>query len=187
MGATPTYKLPWPELGNLADGPDGYEDLAEAVEAALLTQRDGTADTKSYTPTWRSAGTIQPYGMAWSARYLVRNGWCQLAVIGSMSLAATGGGTQALIIGLPVRSRNTQEQEIGAKLTVAGTSWSGWAVMAAGSTECVPYFPASATRNDMWAWTSASESKIPGTGIPAIPGQHAVGDGNIVLFGRYMV
>lgn len=36
MGQTDVFDLPWPELGDLADGPDGYEDLARATEAALI-------------------------------------------------------------------------------------------------------------------------------------------------------
>lgn len=37
MGSTSIYKLPWPELPEAADGPDGYQKLAEAVETALIT------------------------------------------------------------------------------------------------------------------------------------------------------
>lgn len=35
MGSTPTYNLPWPELGNDADGPGAFKNLAEATETAL--------------------------------------------------------------------------------------------------------------------------------------------------------
>ena len=35
MGATPAYALPWPELVDSADGPDGFQDLAVATETAI--------------------------------------------------------------------------------------------------------------------------------------------------------
>lgn len=187
MGATPTFKLPWPELGNLADGPDGYEDLAEAVEAVLIAQRDATTDTKAYTPTWRAGGRIQPSGMAWNARYLVRNGWCQVQVFGQMS-STTGGGTEYLMVGLPVRSRaGIPEQLLNCKLAIPGGNFVGWAYMPAGSLECIPFFPLSPGRTDMGGWRSTDDSITIGTGIPAIPGQNSVGPGNVSLWGRYMV
>lgn len=187
MGATTNFKLPWPELGNLADGPDGYEDLAEAVEAALIGQRDDSTDTKVYTPTWRSAGNLQPSGMAWTARYLVRNGWCQVQMYGAMS-ASTNGGTEWFLVGLPVRSRaGLPEQLLNCKLSIPGGNFSGWAYFPASSLECIPYFPISASRTDMAGWKSCDNSKVPGTGTPQIPGQHAVGPGNVSIWGRYMV
>jgi len=41
MGATATYQLPWPELPELADGPDGFQDLALATEAAINNNTGG--------------------------------------------------------------------------------------------------------------------------------------------------
>lgn len=35
MGASPKYALPWPELVDSADGPDGFQDLATATENTL--------------------------------------------------------------------------------------------------------------------------------------------------------
>lgn len=35
MGTTPLYQLPWPELPDIADGPDGFQDLAVATETAI--------------------------------------------------------------------------------------------------------------------------------------------------------
>lgn len=38
MGTTDIFKLPWPELVDPADGPDGFQDLAVASEVALKLQ-----------------------------------------------------------------------------------------------------------------------------------------------------
>lgn len=41
MGATSAYLLPWPELPELADGPDGFQDLALATENAIKNNTGG--------------------------------------------------------------------------------------------------------------------------------------------------
>lgn len=45
MGVTDTYLLPWPELPELADGPDGFQDLALATEAAIGASQGGVIRT----------------------------------------------------------------------------------------------------------------------------------------------
>ena len=41
MGQTDTYLLPWPELPELADGPDGFQDLALATENTIKNNTGG--------------------------------------------------------------------------------------------------------------------------------------------------
>ena len=187
MGKTPVFNLRWPELGDPSDAPDGYEDLAEDTETALLGLRD-TPDDLAYTPTWRSAGSVQPSGASWNGRYSIRGGRCFLTLFGQFSTSTTG-GTGAMAVGLPVRSRaNFTEQEIFCKLFQNGYSWCGFAYVPINSLEMLPYFPASQTRGDMWSWTSADESRQPGTGIPAVPGRYGVENyGNFAASGTYLV
>jgi hypothetical protein len=188
MGHTTVYTLPWPELSYPAKGPDGYKDLALATEAALLQEKN-TADSKPYTPTWRSAGSLQPSGMGWTARYNVRNGVCTMHAFGQMT-DQTGGGTGWFLIGLPVRARsNIPEQMLATKLWLATIGWNfaGWAYIPGGSIEAIPYFPISPWTSSMAGWASADNSGQPGTGFPQINGQHPVQNGNFNMWGRYYV
>lgn len=59
MGTTPTYQLPYPELTDPADGPDGFKDLAERVETVLKAQ--ATVPTGVIAPF---AGAAAPAGWA---------------------------------------------------------------------------------------------------------------------------
>lgn len=57
MGATPVYALPYPELSDPADGPDGYRDLAQATEGALLALISGSKATNDVA-IWNGTGWI---------------------------------------------------------------------------------------------------------------------------------
>lgn len=57
MGATPVYALPYPELSDPADGPDGYRDLAQATEGALLALIAG-AKTPNDVAIWNGTGWV---------------------------------------------------------------------------------------------------------------------------------
>jgi hypothetical protein len=48
MGSTPVYQLPWPELPDDANGPDGYQDLAVAAETAIKTQADAVKAASNF-------------------------------------------------------------------------------------------------------------------------------------------
>lgn len=48
MGATAIYRLPWPELPDVADGPDGYQDLAKATESALTKVKSSITPVGSW-------------------------------------------------------------------------------------------------------------------------------------------
>ena len=190
MGATDIYQLPWPELGDLADGPDGYQDLARATEAALLTEKTSNADTQSYTPSFTSNG-IQPSGMSWTARYQVRNGWCDLSIFGQMS-ANTSGGTGMLAVGLPVRSRaGIPEQNLVCKLYNANVGWNfvGFAFMGNNGQVCYPFFPTRDSSSVMFWWNNGNGQAGNTSQCPIIPGHFACGGGpgNIGIWGRYMV
>jgi len=189
MGATDVYQLPWPELGDLADGPDGYQDLAKATEAALLLEKTGDTDTKSYTPTFASSGA-QPSGISWTGRYQVRNGWCQLSLFGQIS-AATNGGTGQLTVGLPVRARaDIPEQEIFVKLYQGNVGWNftGFAWFPANSLVMYPHFPTRDASSVMAAWTNGNGQPGNSQMVPLIPGGFACGgSGNICFTGRYQV
>lgn len=57
MGATPIYKLRWPErVGEAADGPDGYKDLASDVEDQMVRFRQRS----SYAGWMNPQPIIQP-------------------------------------------------------------------------------------------------------------------------------
>jgi hypothetical protein len=187
MGQTDIYDLPWPELGDPSDGPDGYQDLALATEAALKGLRDNAEDI-AFTPSWRSSGSIQPYGMAWNARYSVRGGRCFVNAFGQMQAASTSGGTGFLLVGLPVRTRASfAEQMLTCKLYVWGYSFIGWAYAPPNSTECIPYFPVDQDHSHMGGWMGADSSGDVGRGLPNLPGRYSVGDGNFSLWGSYLV
>jgi hypothetical protein len=189
VGHTNIYSLPWPELADPADGPDGYQDLAVATELALLRERD-TPDDVGYTPTWRAAGNIQPGGMLWTARYNVRNGVCSFHIFGEMP-PQIGGGTGQLYVGLPVRARaDIFEQYALTKLYLGGNvnrTFAGFSNIPAGQIETIPAFPYSPDSSVIVGWSSCDNSAVPGTGIPHFPDQHAVQPGNLDIWGRYFV
>jgi hypothetical protein len=89
MGSTPLYTLPWPELPDVADGPDAYQKLAVATEAAIKTQADAAkAATNKYVGDMRTRDDAVPpatwgsvCGAAWdvpAGRYLFQGlfYWC---------------------------------------------------------------------------------------------------------------
>lgn len=193
MGQTPEYNLPWPELDVKPQGPDGFKNLAVAIDTAIKGQRDDTTLTKTFTPTLRSTGKIQPYGFVWTARYEVRNGWCEVDIFGQMSddPAKCGGGTEAIVIGLPVRARaSIPYQYLRVKLGLVSVgSFEGWAQVVATSPECAPYLPRTPTDTRMVNWRSSSDASggAWGTGVPQLANTHGVGNGNISIWGRYLV
>jgi hypothetical protein len=189
MGATDVYQLPWPELGDLADAPDGYQDLAQATEAALLKEKQ-TDDSLTYTPTFTSNGA-QPGNLAWTARYQVRNGWCEVMIFGQF-YANTPPGSGQLAVGLPVRARTSvPEQILGAKLYVGAVGWAfdGHSIIAANGVTTVPFFPTQASSSVCAAWNNGNGQAGNGGMCPGIPGGFAfgAGPGNIQLYGRYLV
>lgn len=188
MGATPVFTLPWPELGDLADGPDGYQDLAKAAEAALLGQRD-TADDKAYTPTWTADGPLAPSGAQWSGRYAVRTGMCQVWIFGTFT-ASTSGGKGSLHVGLPVRARSSpSEGLLTTKYWMPGVgAFMGFAVITASSLVCSPYFSTTPTNTVLSRWQSTDNNGAAGSGVPAWSGHASVvNGGNISIIGRYYV
>jgi hypothetical protein len=190
MGSTSIYNLPWPDVTSAADGPDGYKDLATATEIAIQGDKSNPNDVP-YTPTWRSAGSSQPSGMGWSARYNVHNDLCTLHVYGEMfNYPQTDGGSGWFMIGLPKRARSDiPEQLLSTKLWLANVGWQffGWAYIPGGANEAIPYFSADGYHTHMAGWASEDGSDQGGTGFPTIPGQYSVQPGNFDMWGQYFV
>ena len=191
MGQTSVFTLPWPELPDLADGPDGFKDLAEATEAAMLNERNGVFD-QTYEPQWR-ATSVNPFGAVWTARYSVRNGWCNLHIYGSFT-ASTNGGRGFLYLSLPVPTRaNMGEQLFLAKtwLPLEGWNFGGWCFVPAGGSWMYPCFSNDNNTSAQNRWRSADETGASNTGIPrnASGGSNygVQNGGNIVISGRYLV
>lgn len=114
MGSTPTWHLPWPELADPADGPDGYQDLAVAVDAALTTAA-GTAafliGTEATRPPAAPGNNGSGYYATDSGRLYVSDGTKWMLVIS---------GSQAVTT-LP--SSPSDGQEVDLVDNVANPSW----------------------------------------------------------------
>lgn len=186
MGATNVFKLPWPELGDLADGPDGYQDLAAAVEAALLGQRDAD-DSLTWVPAWTSSGT-QPKGASTYGTYRVRSKLCTFTIWATFAASVNGGNGQ-LQFSLPVRARASINQQVGtAKYLLNGLGhFSGWCYVNASGLAVGVYLPTNADSSLLGPWSNSSVLQI-GTGTPNWPGHFSVTSGsNMCLSGSYFV
>ena len=82
MGASPNYKFPWPELVEPADGPDGFEDLATAVDADMTRWRKETnigGHDSGYVFQPNPIGTSNPQEW-WYNWYPVVKGWAEIDI-----------------------------------------------------------------------------------------------------------
>ena len=74
MGKTTEYQLPWPELPDAADGPDGFENLATATETALKgfgTLLTGSSSSGQANPSqWITAVELNSTNMA-AGQYMI--------------------------------------------------------------------------------------------------------------------
>lgn len=63
MGATPQLKLPFPELNDMADGPDAFSDLNAMIEGYFYDRTLPTGVTRAPTYYW-GAGAALPTSAA---------------------------------------------------------------------------------------------------------------------------
>ncbi len=193
MGTTPLFGWRYEDLPEDPDGQEMFKDLAEDVEATLLS----TA-VQSYTPVIASTGTPAyantGTGAAEVGRYAVRNGWCD--VVGFIRFGSTvGGGKGGLTVTLPLAPRTgISEQWIPARLYTpayqGGVWWDGQLQAVPGlGVLTVPRFHLSETDIRTGQLQSADTGAAPaGSGIPALTGQYTIAGGGYLAFnGRYRV
>lgn len=58
MGATAQLKLPFPELNDMADGPDAFSDLNVMIESYFYDRTLPTGVTRAPTYYWGSSATL---------------------------------------------------------------------------------------------------------------------------------
>lgn len=166
MAVTPVFGWPIPNLTDVADGPDGFSDLALAIEGTL---NDKT--WLSYTPSWTSAGTIQPSNPGSRVgRYKVTRGVCEVRIFMNFISSSTG-GIGNLQIGLPLPAQNIGTNPImGLQCyckSAAGVRYFGFA-SAGTDGKCGPTFPISTTNVSWEAWRNALEGNAIGNSIPDV-------------------
>lgn len=181
---TPVFAWPVPVLGDVADGPDGFSDLALAIEATV-----NNANVLSYTPSWTADGSIQPVNPAtrtgfYQLRRKLCYFWAQLTFG-----ASSGGGTLPLRIGLPAPARTGMTQMFQSSIFVPGTgTFPGTGEIRSGEATCLPMFPINSSSVILGFWQSANASALPSTGVPVSnTGIHNVSNGgSIRVSGVYM-
>lgn len=182
---TPLLGWPLPSLTDQADGPAAFQSLGSAAEQAV-----GGRQVTAYTPVWSSAGSIQPSNPSYkSGLYRVSQGWCDFQIFLIFS-GATGGGSGALGLSLPVTA-TTQlpTQMCQAQLWVPSTGvFGGTCRIDGGTTNCWPHFAYRQTSSAMNLWMSTDSSGAAGTGTPNIPASYPIQNGgSIAITGRYVV
>lgn len=188
MAVTPVYKWPIPNLTDVADGPDGFSDLANAIEATLTDTLKST-----YTPSWTSSATNPANPASRAGWYRVENAICDFVAQLTFG-ASTSGSYGDLSIGLPVPASAVIPRQICGTviLLTAGIvnndRWAGYATT--GNTDqsnCAPWFPVDATRNNFGRWSNADSSGSTESGVPNVDGAfyNIRNGGYIVVQGRY--
>jgi hypothetical protein len=188
MAVTPVYGWPIPDLGNVADGPDGFAKMANSIEATVSSK-----GFLSYTPAWTSGGSLQPSNpISRLGRYRVLNGWCDVIIQIGFG-PSTSGGKGQLRLSLPVPAvADLTEQLLFAALWCpgAGLKFLGVGqILTPSFTFVTPLLPIDTTHNNVTPWMSAQDGTgVPGTGFPEIPGSASVqSSGNIYVQGRYLI
>lgn len=149
MGKTAIYQLPWPELPDTADGPDGYEDLALATEAGLTQVRNQIAPVSQFTDHFfNTPGAAMPNGaVAWgtgvltfgamthnrvasisltaycNAGSIVANLFVNNIIVRAVGAAVLGTASVVHLFNLPANTQFTCQIQIGSR--AAGSNWSG--------------------------------------------------------------
>lgn len=184
MAVTPGHGWPIPDLANVADGPDGFSDLAIAIENTLDSRSQ-----QSYTPAWASLGSVQPANpSARQGLYRVIGPNCYFNTVISFG-ASTTGGKGALRVSIPVpASTAIAEQWVICTLLTPGSStrWQGIAqITSAANTWCNPTFCSSSTENQLANWMGSQESTV--AGYPSIGVATVQNGGHIRINGFYAV
>jgi len=104
MGATDIYALPWPELPDAANGPEGFGKLAQKVDDQMTRWRADNKNRDDVRVTLATGATAT----VWSNTYTVVKGWIELdiwvSVFGSPATGCAGATVNAIIGGSVVRS-----------------------------------------------------------------------------------
>lgn len=186
MAVTPVFGWPIPNLTDVADGPDGFSDLALAIENTL---NDRT--WLSYTPSWTSMGTVQPSNPgARVGRYKVTRGVCEVRIYLSFTGSSTG-GTGQLQLGLPLPAQNLGTYPLMGLMSyarsAAGIRYLGFGGCGTDSKHN-PTFPTSTTDVRMESWRNALEGNAPGNSIPDVGGDFFIRNGAFIsVWGSYAV
>jgi hypothetical protein len=182
---TPVYGFHYPTLASIADGPDGFQDLALDVEATLQAKT-----LTSFTPVWIDAagGVFPPTSPATMAgKYRVWGGRCFMQINTTFGPSTTG-GRGALVFNTPLPAANTGfDQYLFCRLSVPSVGFfQGIANIPPGAQVIYPGFPVSSSRSDYNNFASADAAANPGTGFPAAPGAFTVQNGGaITIVGSY--
>jgi hypothetical protein len=186
MAVTPVYGWRIPDLGSVADGPDGFSDLALDIEGTV-----NGANILTYTPSWTADGNAQPLNPGErSGVYQVRNKVCQFFAQLTFT-SSTGGGAGALRVGLPVPARAGMLQFAPCRLSIPADHplWMGMAEIRSGENSCIPAFPVTSTNSIYGYWQSVSAVGQPtSTGVPRTVngGFNIVNGGSITVAGTYL-
>lgn len=103
MGATSIYALPWPELPDPANAPDGFTRLAGKVDDQMTQWRSENSRWADIGQTIGSGATA----IIWTNQYNAIKGWMELDVYITMASSVDGcaaATVNALIGGTLVRS-----------------------------------------------------------------------------------
>ncbi len=184
MATTPVYGWRIPDLGSVADGPDGFSDLALDIETTVAG-----SSILAYTPTWTSDGANQPLNPASrSGTYQVQNKVCQFAARLTFS-SSTNGGTGVLRVGLPQPARAGMLQFATCYLYVPNDHpvWLGQAEIRAGENTCIPTFKDRLNGLDGY-WMNAGADTSPGGPPRTVNGSYNVTNGGFIqVAGSYFV
>lgn len=100
MGATPKYAFPLPELDDPPDAVAQLAAMANAIESEVQAP-----DLLTWTPTWTSAGSLQPTNPAsLTGHYMQKRGYVDFTVRLALGSTSTGGSGQ-WYLSLPIASR----------------------------------------------------------------------------------
>lgn len=185
---TPVYSWRGPELGDLPDGKKAFKDLAEDVEATMVST---TANT--WTPEFYATGvttsTSNPSGTK-AGRYSVRNGWCSISAYIGVA-AGFNAGTGPISFMLPVAgSPSAPEQELLFFMLVPNIGYfQGFIFPGGGSLSAYAYVPLAYFDNRYVEMQTADGSNAVDTGYPrSAAGSKTVQVGSTFAFGgRYRV
>jgi hypothetical protein len=185
MAVTPVYGWRIPDLGSVADGPDGFSDLALDIEGTV-----NGSNILAYTPSWSSDGGNQPTNPASrSGTYQVRNKVCQFAARLTFG-SSTNAGTGILRVGLPLQARAGMLQFATCYLYVPNDHpvWFGQSEIRGGENTCIPGFT-DRTNGLFGYWINGAEGTSAPTGQPrTVNGGYSVTNGGYIqVAGSYFV
>jgi hypothetical protein len=189
MATTPVFGWPIPDLANTADGPDGFSDLALAIEGTV-----NTPSVVAYTPTWTSDGAAQPANpSSRTGFYQIQRKLCYFVAQINFG-PSTNGGNGPLRVGIPFPGKTGMVQ-VANNCTLfvngAGGNFDGNAEIRGGESTVLARFLISSVLNTVGYWQSAqSPGSDVNTTIPGSPGGgvYSVTNGGFIrVSGTYLV